>query len=480
MTNVLNERGWFWSSDRKLLPDELAPSNYVAGTITIDEDGRIEIDLEGTLSDSPPPLADLTKASSPSSRSICGILKSDNQYILACNAHRVRQRISGGICFESFSAQICLLSPKRLPRVPKIRAIKVNLAGFEEWLRLGKASCKTNRRGTTLKYEVAKDLRYGGSLGRASVQFNLQTEVAGSFGSRGSTIRPTAVFGYTPRKSVDLTKAIETYISIQDFLVVLTGSEYHLTWPLLGLTTGQKCTAYFQKSKGGPDLPVGYQCITSFPELQPAFGDLFFSWLKKREQLGPAFYLYLSTRRRERLYVEHRFTSLVSGLETFHRSLFPDCRSAKTDARLERIVADIQNQSDSKWLHQRTRHLSSPNLEQRLREILLPVSFNIERARLNAFCTLTAKLRNELFHTGKSQTAAATENSLEYLDEFSTTLAYLYHARIMMEIGVTPAIVERWRTNSSDAFRINWSMECVGLRPSTPTMSAPARQSNLH
>lgn len=462
MVDVLKERGWFWWGDLKRTRIGMLPTDRVGGTLTIDDSGRIEIELDEILNE---PLDRTVKpmaASNAPDQSIAGILKSD-QYIFAFDVHRTNRHIGGNISFETFSAQICLLSSQMLPRKPRARAVQVDLTDYEEWLRRARPSHKITRRRVALKYTVPSDARYVGQGGHVSIQHSLWAELTGAFGLRGAEVRPSALFRFTPRLSMDLMNAIETFISIQDFFIILTGSAYLFSWPSLRLTTGQTCIAYFQKNKGNPSLPSAHQYVTYFYHIQADFGRIFFTWLLKRNEIGPGFYLYLSTRRWERLYEEHRFTSLVSGLETFHRSLFGDPMSARVAERMTRILGDIQDEKDREWLRKRTLHLGTPNLERRLREILAPVPLNIDRSKLNVFCTLAAKIRNELFHTGKSATAIASGNALQFLNEINSALSYLYHARIMIEIGLPSIVIEHWLKNSSDSYRIRRAMERVGL-----------------
>jgi hypothetical protein len=465
MAETLKERGWFWWADKPIPPNQLAPAAYVAGTLTIDKDGRIEIELDGELRSSDRQAEGLSNSDRVPLRNIAGLLKSENRYILAYDAYRSGMHWStDSISYHVFSAQICLISPKPLSSIPRVWGVRVDLDGYREWLRLRAPKHEMTKRRLALSYARMPDIRYSSTTASISISSDLRLMVHGQFGSRGKEILETITFRFRSKSSVDLRKAITTFVSIQDFFIIVTGSEFRLGWPTLELTTNQTCTMYFPTSRGGAEAPKGHECVTSFPQIKERFGAIFFDWFAKREALGPGFYLYLSTRRGGQMYEEQRFTSLISGLETFHRMVFNDPRSSADEARINRILESIGNKADQKWLRGRTKQISAPPLSQRLRELLSPVAINIQSKEFNNFCDSSAGVRNELFHHGRSKKADNHEYSLQYINSLSSLLGYLYHARIMIEIGVPIDLVKAWMTKSPDSYRINFHMIRAGLR----------------
>jgi hypothetical protein len=103
--------------------------------------------------------------------------------------------------------------------------------------------------------------------------------------------------------------------------------------------------------------------------------------MKKRERLGPGFYLYLGTRRGVELYIENRFVTLITGLEALHRRIRIDDGGRGVKERVARIVACVDDTKDKKWLTKRLKNAHEPNLEERLFDLFTSVDLHIERQK---------------------------------------------------------------------------------------------------
>lgn len=83
-TIILEERGYFWWHNEPIPKNHFAPDSSITGTLKIDEEGRVELELDGVLSSDGNPFAALHGYGEPfsSDKNIQGILKSSNKFAL--------------------------------------------------------------------------------------------------------------------------------------------------------------------------------------------------------------------------------------------------------------------------------------------------------------------------------------------------------------------------------------------------------------
>ena len=170
--------------------------------------------------------------------------------------------------------------------------------------------------------------------------------------------------------------------------------------------------------------PSYFDCITNFIQIRNTFGSIWETWRSKREDLGPALYFYLVTRRGLPLYLEHRFVSLVWGIEVFHRKQTAASQPSPLAAKVNRILAQVSRSHDRKWLAKKLENANEPSLGERIFETLSRINLGFEVTRLRAFSDKCATLRNDISHFGGVRHDEISYNNfIEYLNHASETLA---------------------------------------------------------
>ncbi|SFI77542.1 hypothetical protein SAMN05216304_103468 [Bosea sp. OK403] len=464
---LLKERGWFWWADEKIPEGKVAPENYVAGLLSISPEGRISIDLDGVLpSDRDAIFRGEDQELAPDLK-IAGILRDKTRYLLAEDVQRSSGTTynSRGISYDTFSALRCVISNRSVPAVLNIKSIHFPLEGYEEWLVSGPFFEGRFKGKPKFIYKRQSPRIYSGSSGTVKISRHLEMEGRGNLSMRGTDLREIAELSYRIRRFVDFEGAIRIYGLIQDIMILLTSSEYQAGWPDLTLTNGQRCTAYCYRTYAENPPPNYYDCIASFRDIDEQFGNIFFAWLQKRESLGPGIYLYLSTRRGVRSYNEQRFFSLISGLEALHRNLYPLKANQAYSDKIQRILACITKPEDRNWLNKRMRNFSEPSLSERLKETLDKIPSGVAKSSLDEFATKCAAIRNSLSHHGKIDNPKIATDALRSLAVKNEILSHLYHAKILIEIGLPHSIVERWLTKGTSAYKFRWFARREGLKP---------------
>ncbi|MBV9568011.1 MAG: hypothetical protein JO172_07730 [Hyphomicrobiales bacterium] len=346
--------------------------------------------------------------------------------------------------------------------------MSIELKGLEEWLRLGSIHTKRSETSISAEYKKPNDLTYSIHGGNVSVHHYIVGPMQGSYTDSIVTLSQFAILSYELNEPLSPADMRTTFGHFQDLFVLLTDSEYNISWPTIQLNEGQAAhdyTMYFLRNKTEDEPPRHYECPTNFVLLKESFGNVIENWLTKREQFGPGFYLYLGVRRGMKLYAEHRFVNLVWGMEALHRRKAASESTAERHAgeRVTKILAQVSPAKDRKWLRGRLKYAHEPPLEQRIFEVIMELPINLERHRLRTFSNKCANLRNQISHFGTITHDKDYQSFMIELSHFADALAALYHSLILHEIGVGANIINQWVFDSFQSFRNKVRLVQVGL-----------------
>lgn len=286
------------------------------------------------------------------------------------------------------------------------------------------------------------------ALGRLSVEHHPEIRSRTVEGSKGVFINEHSVLKFSPKKTIDIERSCYFNELIQDLFVILTGSDYRSPWSRVLLSDKSVGTLYYFRLHSNQKPPERHKCLTFFADVENDFGTIFFSWLEKSQQYGPGFYLYLSTRRGIKSYTEQRFFSLVSGLETLHRSIYGDEMPQNYQSKMDRIIKNISSSKDRKWLENKLQRFAAPNLDQRLFKIFSSIPIGLKADHLKTFCIRCAKIRNSLAHHGHvGATGTTDDDAYRPIFNINDTISCLYHLFIMTQIGVADDKIDHWVSN---------------------------------
>jgi hypothetical protein len=267
---------------------------------------------------------------------------------------------------------------------------------------------------------------------------------------------------------------------IQELFIILTDSEYPFVRPVAVKLRSKRNALHFDwyyltKETIIPK-PKFYEMTTSFSQVKDHFGEIVSKWTKGSLFYGQGFYLYLAMRRGMEIYSEHRFINFVWGLESFHRSKFPSI-PAQIDSfrrRIDDILAKLTDLKDKKWVKGKLKYAYEPTLEQRLFEIVIDLPLDLERNRVRKFARRCAELRNALSHGLQSESANPDQFATE-LHAKTEALALIYHLVLLMEIGVSTAILKHWVYEGFRSYREKYRLVAADLLD--PAILKPVQRS---
>jgi hypothetical protein len=480
---VLDEHGHFWWRDEVIPEQQFAPEAHESGHLTIAQDGAARLVLDGSLHAGKHPFETIfsNHTNQRKVRPIQGITKESGKHILLIDAVS-----NGGVVhsnrfsYERYFSTVSLVGtdePPRDKKVPLYSSFEVDLTGFAEWF--GPSGLLIRRTGRTISASGKSNLRFefDTPIGKVSVVRNVEHRESGSLWPSEVTLRERWALSVKPRKPVSSDVVRDTAHSLQDLIILLTDSHYSVGWPVVRLAgSRQMYTLYFRRSTSSASPPRRHELPTYFPRIQANFGELYSMWIQKREQFGAGFHNYVSTRRDVTLYVESRFFSLVSGLESFHRTKFADrSQSASVQAKVDRILKQIARSSDRRWVENALRLAGEPSLEQRLFDLISDLPFGLDHERVRAFAVACQKIRNDLAHYAGQRGREEGAGYVKKVHDYGEALAFLYHMVLLREIGVDEQSVRQILENSFSSPRFKTTLAVVGVlsKESVPNLAQP-------
>ena len=150
---LLDDYGYFWWNNEPVPDGHFAPSSTVSARLTIDEEGRIALDLNGFLPNPRGPLASIFHDDSLElrERRIQGFLKTtgNGNTVLLLGLIRSGGRASSHqISYERYVATTCLVGVGRFPATSaplKFSRLEIDLKGLEDWLRVASIEIRRSR-----------------------------------------------------------------------------------------------------------------------------------------------------------------------------------------------------------------------------------------------------------------------------------------------------------------------------------------------
>lgn len=447
--DIIDSRGRFWSAEIAVPDGQFAPERSVTGRLRLRANGRAELDLDAAI--------DLSGSTDAVHRilshgevegAICGFLIDANKHVRLTDLSGNGGSLGGiGPIRERLVAYRCLVASDRFKQgaEPRYRWLDLPLDGFEEWIGRGNIDVAKGRRRISANYAVqAPPMRWQAG----AIPLELHRGLQGSGGKSLTELawRETASLwlGF-PKADLRIEQAIDLFQRIEDLIVLMADHNQSLKFGSLRHSREGK-PVHFYFARSGRDTSEKLQwhkAWARFDQCSDQFGDVVGSWLAKYETYGPGFHLYLGNRRGQAMYHEHRFASLMWGLEALHRAMVPAESNAAQAAKVARILDQISSKKDRDWAARFLPEQSEPSLANRLVELFSKVDLGIDREELAKFAQRCAARRNDVSHFGGQRHAGDYAVFLEDIANLSRAVDLLYHALILHITGIPDILVKR-------------------------------------
>jgi ApeA N-terminal domain 1 len=473
---ILEDRGLFWWNNQVVPKEQFAPNDCVHGKVTISDDGQVRLDLD-TVMPGQRAWDNLRNVNKPAEHNIQGLLSAKSEKVLLLGLIQAGGGFrSNNLTPASYLATNCLVSERRFrpdAAAPLVfRNISVGLDGLEDWLWL--RNIKTDlRRGPrlTAKYKRPAPLRYDLSLGALSIEYDMIAPWRGKSADNKLNLVETATINLKLKEKMTLEDSQTFFQRIEELILLLTSYDRSLDWPTIILAKGgQHAKNYFFRSRVEAKPPSAHECLINFPKIAFSFGNLFAALVSKREEFGPGFYLYLGTRRGMKMFLEHRFVNLIWGLEAFDRRGRSE-GGTPLDEKVARILDDVVNARDKRWLRRQLRHAAEPRLAQRLCDVFRSIPLDYDYEALQRFCEECERRRNDISHWGGLRPADQDYQAfMRDIDTKADALSALYHLHLLVVIGIDCERLNFVTNHSWPLSRMEMDLRNVGiLKPKPPT-----------
>ena len=463
----LDSRGYFWLAELTVPDGQFAHAKSVTGRLKITNSGRISLDLDGHLPDD--------KSEAPLSRvfrrghvkgAIAGILIGTDERVWlgdlvanGANAH------ANGPSTEAYLPHLALISTDPIfdAKRHRFRQMEFPLDGLEGWLDLSDLKADRTTKVVRARYVRPKTRQWRLENDTLELQRWLDG-VMPATGRPSITWRERALLRMIRHHPVSIEEAVELAQKVEDFLILLTDSNRGLDFPRLRLKAkGSSIRLYYPRMDRGAEPVSRHRSWAMFSACESSFGAMFGKWLALHDEMGPGVHLYLGNRRGHPMYPEHRFASLVWGLEALHRASYPSSPNPRLAAKVQRILSGIKLEKDRDWAQRMLPSDDEPSLASRLRSILATLPLNFEASDLRAFAERCAGRRNDISHFGGRRSAEDGDAFDSDIQTLSPALALLYHALLLKLTGLPDNLVRRRFHGGTNDYQSRQTLRSAGL-----------------
>jgi len=380
-----------------------------------------------------------------------GLLSTTSKHVLlfALAKHGGHFR-SNNLSQDGYRAIHCLVSYSRFPPLNDdtlFQTIDIDLTGYEGWLRLRSIESERTDSTIAVSYRKKDPVVYEIDEGTITVEYDILGPHLGTFRDESLTMTEKVALVYTPKKPLALAEWRKRFVELEDLFILLTNSDYCFLWPTISLVTNDRSLTfewYAFRKRSSAKPPAWHECLTNFVKLEKQFGAIASSWMKKRERFGPGFYIYIGVRRAEQTYIEYRFLNLIIGIESLHRRMHVLPSESKLLNKIARIIDQVTNNRDKKWLISKLENAHEPSLAQRIFDVISTAPLKLEKERLCEFSTRCGHLRNDLSHFGAQRNGINYDEFIREIAQKNEAISIIYHMVILHEIGVDDDTIYEW------------------------------------
>lgn len=353
----------------------------LSGVLTVQDGGRIELELVGTFSEGFGDFLD-----SPEIPRILGDVEKEG-YVTLDNCFYIHRSISfGGVSKSRIFANTlyCGIHFEDTEQI-LITSFRFAIEGLDEWLRISGIGVKYTPEfdNVTVSYNKLNPLIYQ-VTDIMHLSINYSWSIPGSSFFKSATITHKNYFEletdiptdinmfkkYAHQLSTFVGLAIDLNVSICDVTIKSKFIEEEIA---PGQSRQVPIRLYYQAANFLDKAPRidDLNMIFLFPYVREDFGLYISKWFKAYETVSPALNLYFSTKNNAQKYIDGKFLALAQGLETYHRRTTN--KQIMSDSEYESIKKELLNacpKERREWLDGRLAHANEITLANRLRDLI--------------------------------------------------------------------------------------------------------------
>ena len=381
--------GYFWLPNKE--------ENRIPGILSIDDGGRIELEIVGNFDDGSKFLSDDNDLNR-----IIGLVEKDGLVTLDGCFYTKKNFSFNGISKSKIVVDR-VLSGAAFGQDEEVafNTFSFSVDCLDEWVGISgiKVDSDWNRRTATISYEPPEKISMELSNGM-KLEICFAYTLPGYPHSTEAKITQRAYYRLVSEKLRDLSDFIDIAFKItslmcfvMDEIVSLKNVSATTSELLLDGGDGKKYPApisiYYQSIpfSDKPPKKNWHDMLFNFGMIRTNAQQVFNNWLNAYEYLSPALGLYFSTKFGAQKYLDGKFLALAQGLETYHRRTSSETLMGKDS--YDSLVLEILKGCSKEhldWLKGRLKYGNEINLGKRIKKIIEPFKDHLgtskERSKL--------------------------------------------------------------------------------------------------
>lgn len=369
------KKGYFW------LPD--TPEKKIPGTLTIEDGGRIELEIVGYFHDD---IESILKEDTFDR--IVGEIEHDG-YITLDDCFYLQKNIFGSSISKSTLHVHRALSGVAYAKDEDItfNSVSFSMDCLDEWVHISGFSVETvlEYYVTTIRYIPPEKISFSLTNG-----MELEIGFSHTFPS-GANITEAKITqkAYFKLKSEEL-RPLDDFVKV---IYKLTHFICFATDEIVSIKNLEAKSSNIQREisvekKVSIPIPLYYQSLPfsekvakktwnsmlfTFKTIETNAQSIFNAWIDAYDTLSPALNLYFATKSNTKKYLEEQFLGLIQGLETYHRRSSHE--TLMEQDKFDILVTEIKSHCSTEhleWLDGRLKYGNEISLKTRLRRVVEP------------------------------------------------------------------------------------------------------------
>lgn len=250
--------------------------------------------------------------------------------------------------------------------------------------------------------------------------------------------------------------ALECEWRVQRFLTVAVWQQLNIISLSIRIKTSEAteysdgykwCRVFFRQSTYGLAEEGNKTYFLRFLVVRPVIEPMLQSWFKLEELTEPVISLLIANIGRGDGFIQNNFLNLVQAVEAFHRHIKQNTDQLKAEhtVKMDRILEQVRDASDKRWLSEKLAFAFEPSLRRRLKELFQEhcsvIFYNNDVSNKSIVWvieTITDK-RNYYTHYGKK--ISVTDADFMRLIVLTELLKLLLAVMIFRELGMDKEVL---------------------------------------
>ncbi len=369
-------------------------------------------------------------------------ISSDGEKITLYNCSETESNLSfPGLLTSSFYAHMAFVGAHfQKTEDIKFKSLSVHYMYLDEWFNVfGFDIHSPDEKEMVIRYKLPEPIQ--AAIDDYKILLEVKATESISIVQREASIKERSYITIEPSQEKTFDEYLNIMYHIENFLSLgVTEPVYPLI--IEGKTEMNKAVRVVYRVSDIPKVPKTlhpFAMLFTFEDISDRFEVFLRNWFEKADLLEPVYNLYFGTLYNPRMYLEHRFLSMVQAIESYHRRTMKNFELPEEQhkKRIEEILNAVPHEHKD-WLKNKLDYSNEPSLRRRLKEILkkfADVLNDFIPDDKNFFVHKVVTTRNYLTHYDKTLKEQSAEG--EELYNITQKLKILLEICLLKELGFT-------------------------------------------